>query len=110
MGLVLNSPALAEPMGALVGQPSIATSIASPGAAKDLLGGDGKPVYKSIEPAVSKPTSGIDYLKQVSDSINKSFDRKQIKGKPDHLQVEIKLPANSKSKNIKKGGLPVSDR
>lgn len=110
LGFVFGSPALAQPVGELLGQPSISMLATSVGSAKDLLGQEGKPIYKNLEPVVSSPVTGVERLKQVVDSINKSFDRKQVYEKPDRIQVEIKLPSSSKPRNIKKDRLPVSDR
>lgn len=109
LGLILSSPALAEPtLGQALSQPNIVTTPV--GSAKELLELSGQPISKSLDD-VKQPSLGADRLKQVADSINKkSFDWKQVDEKPNAIKVEIKLPKNSKPKIMKKGGLPVSDR
>jgi len=101
------SPALAHPHPTLLGQTGYTTSL---GSAKDLLGQEGVPIFKSIDHTDSPYTADQERFKRVADSINKSLDRtKNFEQRGDRLQVDLKLPQKNTRKS-EKPKFPVSDR
>jgi len=109
-GMLSSAPALAQSAVDVLGQPSVSKETTSLGSAKDLLGQEGKPIFKHTDNLSTPSVPSRDRLKQVTDSINNSLDQtKTIEQRSDRLQVDIKLSPNSR-KNGKQPRLPVGDR